>query len=100
MRKSHQHVDMFSQLYISTGVDGKTVDMFNLVDIQNEVNLELAVKISTDVQNSEREFFTDLNGFQVRGTQHISKPLTKSSSCSSDKRRKVTTCIDICACLR
>lgn len=59
------HVQHVVRLYNSPGVDGKTVDMFNLVDIQNEVNLELAVKISTDVQNSEREFFTDLNGFQM-----------------------------------
>lgn len=82
MRKKSStcRVDLFSLLYISTGVDGKTVDMFNLVDIQNEVNLELAVKISTDVQNSEREFFTDLNGFQVRITLHISKLLTISDS--------------------
>uniref|UniRef100_A0A8W8HKJ2 Glycosyl hydrolase family 38 C-terminal domain-containing protein n=1 Tax=Magallana gigas TaxID=29159 RepID=A0A8W8HKJ2_MAGGI len=59
------HVQHVVRLYNSPGVDGKTVDMFNLVDIQNEVNLELAVKISTDVQNSEREFFTDLSGFQM-----------------------------------
>ena len=40
--------------------------MFNLVDIRNEINFELAVRISTDVQNTEGELFTDLNGFQVR----------------------------------
>jgi hypothetical protein len=39
--------------------------MYNLVDVRRETNYELAVKISTDVRNAGKEFFTDLNGFQV-----------------------------------
>lgn len=76
---------MFSQLYIFIGVDGKIVDMFNLVDIQNEVNLELVVKIFMDVQNLEREFFIDFNGFQVWGIQYILKLFIKLLFCFCDK---------------
>ena len=50
-------------LYI--GVDGISLDMTNIVDIRTQNNYEIAVRISTEVDNKEREFFTDLNGFQV-----------------------------------
>ena len=50
-------------LYI--GVDGISLDMTNIVDIRTQNNYEIAVRISTDVDNKGREFYTDLNGFQV-----------------------------------
>ena len=39
--------------------------MCNIVDIRKQSNYEIAVRISTDVDNQGREFYTDLNGFQV-----------------------------------
>ncbi|XP_056003743.1 alpha-mannosidase 2-like [Ostrea edulis] len=38
--------------------------MYNQVDVRKETNYELAVKISTDIHSVDKEFFTDLNGFQ------------------------------------
>lgn len=41
------------------------VDVENIVDIRSEQNYELAMRIVTDVQNEDNEYYTDLNGFQV-----------------------------------
>jgi hypothetical protein len=48
-----------------TGLDGIAVEVMNLVDIQGQSNYELAMRLNTDVQNPSKEFYTDLNGFQV-----------------------------------
>ncbi|XP_060083773.1 alpha-mannosidase 2x-like [Ylistrum balloti] len=53
------------RLYNSPGTDGMVVDMSNLVDVRKEMNFELAMSIATDVENTDREFYTDLNGFQM-----------------------------------
>lgn len=39
--------------------------MHNIVDITSQRNVEVAVRIATDVDNKGHEFYTDLNGFQV-----------------------------------
>lgn len=49
-----------------TGVDGNTLDIHNIVNIQKTANKELALRVMTDIRNLERVFYTDLNGFQVR----------------------------------
>ena len=48
-----------------TGLDGIAVEVSNLVDIQAQSNYELAMRLNTDVQNPNKEFYTDLNGYQV-----------------------------------
>ena len=53
------------------GIDGISLDMCNIVDIRKQSNYEIAVRISTDVNNQGREFYTDLNGFQVWGFYHF-----------------------------
>lgn len=52
--------------YLYKGVDGTSVDIYNIVDIRSESNKEIAMRISTDIQNTDSVFYTDLNGFQVR----------------------------------
>ena len=47
------------------GVDGVSLDMHNVVDIRSVNNREIALRIHTDIANSDRVFYTDLNGFQV-----------------------------------
>lgn len=46
------------------GVDGLSLDITTVVDIRDQANKELAMRLVTDIQ-SEDTFFTDLNGFQV-----------------------------------
>jgi hypothetical protein len=53
-------------IYYYVGIDGISLDMQNIVDITSERNVEIAVRIHTDVQNNDGEFYTDLNGFMVR----------------------------------
>ena len=45
--------------------------MCNIVDIRKQSNYEIAVRISTDINNQGREFYTDLNGFQVLEFYHF-----------------------------
>lgn len=47
------------------GLDADSIELRNLVDIRSQANFELAMRISTDIANPERIFYTDLNGFQV-----------------------------------
>lgn len=47
------------------GVDGLSVDISTMVDIRDQSNKELSMRLSTDIK-SDDIFYTDLNGFQVR----------------------------------
>ncbi|KAH3860349.1 hypothetical protein DPMN_023247 [Dreissena polymorpha] len=61
------------RLYNSSGVDGISLDMQNVVDITSQHNMEVATKITTDVENKERVFFTDLNGFHMQKHKYHEK---------------------------
>lgn len=50
--------------FIFSGVDGFSIDITTMVDIRDQTNKELAMRLVTDIQN-EDAFYTDLNGFQV-----------------------------------
>ena len=47
------------------GPSGQSLLIVNDVDIRPESNKELAMRFVTGVQNKDRIFHTDLNGFQV-----------------------------------
>ena len=47
--------------------------MSNVVDIRSERNFELAMRLHTDVNNADNDFFTDLNGFQTIQRRHFDK---------------------------
>lgn len=55
-----------------------------MVDIRDQNNKELAMRLVTDIQNGET-FYTDLNGFQVKYT-HVCRLLRfiKLLLCSSE----------------
>ncbi|KAL5019936.1 hypothetical protein ScPMuIL_002828 [Solemya velum] len=61
-----ENVQHTVRLHNSPGVDGASVDIYNIVDIRSESNKEIAMRISTDVQNTDSVFYTDLNGFQMQ----------------------------------
>lgn len=53
------------------GVEGQSVEISNTVDIRGEFNREIAMRITSDLNSSDR-FFTDLNGYQVgHGFWHL-----------------------------
>lgn len=51
--------------FVFPGVDGLSIEITTLVDIRDQTNKELAMRLVTDIQNGD-VFHTDLNGFQVR----------------------------------
>ncbi|XP_023214356.1 alpha-mannosidase 2-like [Centruroides sculpturatus] len=50
----------------TAGLDSAGLDIYNIVDVTREVNKELIMRFYTNITNNNQEFFTDLNGFQVR----------------------------------
>lgn len=50
--------------FSNTGIDGLSLEVSNIVDIRQEINREIAMRLITDVK-SNNQFFTDLNDFQV-----------------------------------
>ena len=46
-------------------MESSAIEILNLVDIRHDGNTEIAMRFLTDVK-SNSEFFSDLNGFQVR----------------------------------
>ena len=53
-------------------MDGLSVDMTTMVDIRDQANKELAMRLVTDIQSGDT-FFTDLNGFQMQPRRHFLK---------------------------
>ncbi len=47
------------------GEEGESVDVRNWVDIRQENNFELVMRLESEIESGQ-DFFTDLNGFQVR----------------------------------
>jgi alpha-mannosidase II len=52
-------------LCVCTGADSLGLEVQNVVDISDQVNCELAMRISSNIKNGD-DFYTDLNGLQVR----------------------------------
>lgn len=48
------------------GLEGQSLEIFNIVDIRGEYNREISMRISTDLETHNR-FYSDLNGYQVTG---------------------------------
>ncbi|XP_078718059.1 alpha-mannosidase 2x-like isoform X1 [Lampetra fluviatilis] len=59
------HVTHTVRLYNLPGVEGLSLEVTNVVDIHSEVNHELVMVLTTDLQNQDI-FYTDLNGFQMQ----------------------------------
>ncbi|XP_066995337.2 alpha-mannosidase 2 [Anabrus simplex] len=60
------------RLYNISGADSLGLEIYNLVDISEQINFELAMRFSSNIKNGD-EFFTDLNGLQMIKRKHFSK---------------------------
>ncbi|KAK9974167.1 hypothetical protein ABG768_022273 [Culter alburnus] len=66
------HITHTLRLYNIQGIEGQSVEICNTVDIRGEINHEIAMRITSDL-NSKDRFFTDLNGYQVQPRKAMAK---------------------------
>ncbi|XP_067587501.1 alpha-mannosidase 2 [Pseudorca crassidens] len=67
-----EHVTHRVRLYNIHGIEGQSVEISNIVDIRKEHNREIAMRISSSINNQNR-FYTDLNGYQIQPRMTLSK---------------------------
>uniref|UniRef100_A0A671Y3G4 Alpha-mannosidase n=1 Tax=Sparus aurata TaxID=8175 RepID=A0A671Y3G4_SPAAU len=63
---------LFHHAVVFSGVDGLSIDITTMVDIRDQTNKELAMRLVTDIQSGD-VFYTDLNGFQMQPRRHYMK---------------------------
>ncbi|XP_076847855.1 alpha-mannosidase 2x isoform X3 [Brachyhypopomus gauderio] len=68
----YQHFQQTVRIHNVPGVDGLSLDITTMVDIRDQTNKELAMRLVTDI-HSEGTFFTDLNGFQIQPRRYLQK---------------------------
>ncbi|XP_037548390.1 alpha-mannosidase 2 [Nematolebias whitei] len=92
----YKHFTHTVQLFHLDGHAGKSLEVFNVVDIRSEVNRELVMRFVSDVVSGNR-FYSDLNGFQMQQRRTLEKlPLQanfypmSSSSFLQDSRSRLT----------
>uniref|UniRef100_A0A8C9SXX2 Alpha-mannosidase n=1 Tax=Scleropages formosus TaxID=113540 RepID=A0A8C9SXX2_SCLFO len=68
----YQHFQLTVRINNVPGVDGLSLDITTLVDIRDQANKELAMRLVTDIQSKDT-FFTDLNGFQIQPRRYFKK---------------------------
>ncbi|XP_078448759.1 alpha-mannosidase 2x-like [Lampetra planeri] len=61
----YPHVQHSVRLYNLPGVEGLSLEVSNVVDLRDQNNRELSMRVSSDVE-SGGNFQTDLNGFQMQ----------------------------------
>ncbi|XP_071359191.1 alpha-mannosidase 2x isoform X3 [Trachinotus anak] len=71
----YQHFQQTIRIHNVPGVDGLSIDITTMVDIRDQTNKELAMRLVTDIQSGD-VFHTDLNGFQIQPRRrHLKLPL-------------------------
>ncbi|TKS73268.1 Alpha-mannosidase 2x [Collichthys lucidus] len=68
----YQHFQQTIRIHNVPGVDGFSIDITTMVDIRDQTNKELAMRLVTDIQSGD-VFYTDLNGFQMQPRRHYLK---------------------------
>uniref|UniRef100_A0A7N6AZR7 Alpha-mannosidase n=1 Tax=Anabas testudineus TaxID=64144 RepID=A0A7N6AZR7_ANATE len=68
----YQHFQQSIRIHNVPGVDGLSIDIITMVDIRDQTNKELAMRLVTDIQSGDA-FYTDLNGFQIQPRRHYLK---------------------------
>lgn len=67
------NIEHHIKLKSSPGIDGNVIEIYNVVDISQETNKEIIMRIHTNILNHNNEFYTDLNGFQMVKRQTFEK---------------------------
>ncbi|KAF3854632.1 hypothetical protein F7725_022687 [Dissostichus mawsoni] len=68
----YQHFQQTIRIHNVPGVDGLSIEITTAVDIRDQTNKELAMRLVTDIQSGD-VFYTDLNGFQMQPRRHLMK---------------------------
>uniref|UniRef100_A0A7N6A5L9 Alpha-mannosidase n=1 Tax=Anabas testudineus TaxID=64144 RepID=A0A7N6A5L9_ANATE len=70
----YQHFQQSIRIHNVPGnkLDGLSIDIITMVDIRDQTNKELAMRLVTDIQSGDA-FYTDLNGFQIQPRRHYLK---------------------------
>ncbi len=61
----------------TTGILSHAIEIKNFVNLKDTMDKELVMRFSTDIENTNETFYTDLNGFQMmkrKRYQHFSTP--------------------------
>uniref|UniRef100_A0A3B5MUV6 Alpha-mannosidase n=1 Tax=Xiphophorus couchianus TaxID=32473 RepID=A0A3B5MUV6_9TELE len=67
----YQHFQQTVRIH-NVPVDGLSVDITILVDIRDQTNKELSMRLVTNIQNGD-VFYTDLNGYQIQPRRFYQK---------------------------
>uniref|UniRef100_A0A8C5CEP5 Alpha-mannosidase n=1 Tax=Gadus morhua TaxID=8049 RepID=A0A8C5CEP5_GADMO len=67
-----QHFQQTVRIHNVPGADGLSVELSTAVDIRDQTNKELAMRLVTDIQSGD-VFHTDLNGFQMQARRQFLK---------------------------
>uniref|UniRef100_A0A8C1GTK2 Alpha-mannosidase n=1 Tax=Cyprinus carpio TaxID=7962 RepID=A0A8C1GTK2_CYPCA len=68
----YQHFQQTVRIHNVPGVEGLSLDLTTMVDIRDQNNKELAMRLVTDIQSGDT-FYTDLNGFQIQPRRYFQK---------------------------
>uniref|UniRef100_A0A8C2EM62 Alpha-mannosidase n=1 Tax=Cyprinus carpio TaxID=7962 RepID=A0A8C2EM62_CYPCA len=68
----YQHFQQTVRIHNVPGIDGLSLDITTMVDIRDQNNKELAMRLLTDIQSGDT-FYTDLNGFQIQPRRYFQK---------------------------
>uniref|UniRef100_A0A672PHW3 Alpha-mannosidase n=1 Tax=Sinocyclocheilus grahami TaxID=75366 RepID=A0A672PHW3_SINGR len=68
----YQHFQQTVRIHNVPGVDGLSLDITTMLDIRDQNNKELAMRLVTDIQSGDT-FYTDLNGFQIQPRRYFQK---------------------------
>ncbi|ELT97980.1 hypothetical protein CAPTEDRAFT_227115 [Capitella teleta] len=60
-------------LFAVSGTQGNWVFIENVVNLLGQDNTELAMRLKTNIRNTDGTFFTDLNGFQMQKRKYQSR---------------------------
>uniref|UniRef100_A0A672LGY3 Alpha-mannosidase n=1 Tax=Sinocyclocheilus grahami TaxID=75366 RepID=A0A672LGY3_SINGR len=68
----YQHFQQTVRVHNVPGIDGLSLDITSMVDMRDQNNKELAMRLVTDIQSGDT-FYTDLNGFQIQPRRYFQK---------------------------